>query len=791
MKLTQLTGVQMASTAPITVFKGRHQYIYGVNGYGRGFRWDGASTAVEPIGINPPSSVSVTASGTTSSYKTVASVQMTTRGDGYYSPPTVTFVGAATTAATGRAALKGEGVDGVIVFGGGAGYQSPPTVVFSGGQAYGASLVPTMVGAVDSVVITNAGTGYINGATARFGPSNTPVATVYIDGANKDSVSSVNVLYGGTGFTTAATVAITGSTGASAAGSCLMQWSLAAISITSGGKGFAGKIPLTFTSLTAPALGAVAYAYANTTSGALERVEIVNPGLYYDIPTVSAIPTPASAIARLRAPMLGKYQCAIRYRDTTPESEGGPLPSNITELVEVVADNGATSFTWAWNNSNADVRADKVELFRTSADQAAVLYRVAVLSKVSGVLPTTYVDTLSDAMLVDRNRDEYMYMPITLPSGQINARRFTVPPTTMSMAVMFQDRAWYAGDTTGRNPNSLLFSEIDEPESVPDFNEIVLQENSGEQDAIIGLAPFGSMLVVAQRRHLYRVMYVSQPVIDASVTLMSHRGLLNAQCWCAMEGVLYMADSLGLYAFDGSNAEPLSVAVDDYWRNRIIDFSRSAEVFVECEPASRTVRIFYHKVGDAGSPKRALCYCVTTKAWWEESYSVGMTAGCVSTLAGQQSAIYGTSSGALHTPGTGAQDAGAASPIAFALRTGNFPVLNEPTRHVGVLYRPTEESSPLSLSVNYNGSTVASPNAVVSDRGEGFKTTTGSTAAVLDMSRTRSALADSTGYAVARYSGRFDDRSAGGDRHVSVGLDGAQVASGVALYGVTIAGVTQ
>ena len=102
-----------------------------------------------------------------------------------------------------------------------------------------------------------------------------------------------------------------------------------------------------------------------------------------------------------------------------------------------------------------------------------------------------------------------------------------------------------------------MFSEVDEPESVPAVNQLILQESVGDSDEIVTLVPLASMLLVFQRRHIYKLQYVAQPVIDASVLLSAYRGILNQDCCDVMGGVAFAADSHGMYAFDGSSLDPI------------------------------------------------------------------------------------------------------------------------------------------------------------------------------------------------------------------------------------------
>jgi hypothetical protein len=88
----------------------------------------------------------------------------------------------------------------------------------------------------------------------------------------------------------------------------------------------------------------------------------------------------------------------------------------------------------------------------------------------------------------------------------------------------------------------------------------------------------------------------------------------------------------------------------------------------------------------------------------------------------------------------------------------------------------------------YNNAQSPRPNAIASNRGDGFVTVTGGTAATLNMASTRSSLGAANGFAQAYYAGRPEDRSAGADRHVAVQLSGEQTADKITLFGLAIKG---
>lgn len=865
-----------AGTNVISMFKGRFNDLYGVDGKGRGFRWMGDKEYLEPIGISKPTSAPTISTVSATTGQRVRAIAIVNGGAGYCSPPTVTFTGGGLTDghtghAKGRARIANARVVGVTVDSRGSGYLSAPAMTFSGGIGSGATLAvgvagtladgalvafgtgytmePTCVvgGGVASVTLTTGGTNYGTVAPTISFSSGSASATCSVSGGR---VNAVTITSGWAGYTTPPTITFNHATGTGAAATCsldgltgakadvvidptrgivlgmrvvnagtgatttpgLYLTSATTVSSTTGGSttltvgsgasiapiALYGVSSVTVVSggtnfLAPPSIGfrpvdGGAAALATVAGGSVTGVTVLAGGAYTQPPTALIESTDARAIVAISDPLLGKYKCCLRYVDATAANNSGPRASSISELATVTAETGAGGLAWTWTNNAAEARVEKIELWRTTADQELVLYRVAVIGKVDGVLPRTYTDTLSDDDLLDPSRADFGIMPIVMPSGQLNARRFDPPIESASQACMFQDRAWYTADTTGAKPNSLWHSEIDEPESAPSAYEIVLQENASDSDAIVGIVPFGNALLVFQSRHLYRLQYVAQPLIDASMMLMAYRGALNARCVDVYDGVAFCVDSYGMYAFDGQSQETLSVPVDNYWRDGVIDFSKSKYFHVAVNPNDRVVRFYYCQSGDGTYPTRALCFCLATKAWWEETFATAVPAAATLALGKRNSQVLGGEGQILkHAPGV--VDS-AATAIAYQYRSGNYTLIDEPTREIGVLYKPTATTADLQLRVHYNGSSAPRANAIMSDRGEGVTVATGSTAAVLDMRGSRSSLGAAPGYATARYAGRVDVRSAGGDKHAAIAVGGEKTSGDVVLYGITVGGVT-
>jgi hypothetical protein len=790
------SAVAYAHTAPVrpmSFFKGRFGDVYGVDGMGRGVRWTGGTASVTPIGIHKPAVGPTMTAATTGPGRRVTAIQMVDGGAGYASAPTVSITGGTPTRAAKAEAFIGNGrVLGVAIRDPGEGYQGAPAVQFSSGIGGGASFTVGVRGRVAGIEVVESGQGYTSSgssaAVVSVATSNglTDFNAQVVVGPN-DQVTQVLVLSSGTGATTTPVLQLVGA-GTGAVLKPAMAFAVNTVAISSGGTGYQTPPFITIQADARDPVGQGAFVESSiNAAGAVSAVTVIAGGQYALPPTALVLDSEAKAQATLSPVMQGKYLCTIRYIDNTdeldPTKERSARPSSISELKEVEVLDGADGVTWSFTHPYVDDRVVAMELWRTTRDQAVILFRVATIRKTDANWATTYFDALPDDELISAERADYGLMPITLPSGQINARRFEVPPGQFTVGAMFQDRAWYAGDSVGGSPNSIYYSEIDEPESVPAANELVVQENTGTPDAIVALVPLGPSLLLVQSQHIYRLMYVSQPIIDASIMLSAYRGVLNNRCWAVMAGVAFLADSIGMYAFDGNQEQSISVPVDNYWRDKLIDFSQADKFHVSAEYATKTVRFYYCRAGDT-QPTRALCYSTATQAWWEEQYPQAVTATVPAELGGQMRSVSGHADGVWRKP-SGTRDGG--DPVAYTFRTGNVALADDPDRAIDVVYAPTPADSVLSLGLHYNDSSTARPNAISSDRGCGFVVTAGGDAS-LNLKTARSPLGDANGFATARFTGRKSDRSAGGDRHVAVNLSGQQTDDAVVLHAMRIRG---
>jgi hypothetical protein len=304
--------------------------------------------------------------------------------------------------------------------------------VFSGGIASGESFTVNGMARLASVQLTTGGSGYTGTPTVSFATTNGLTNAYVIAYVADGRVAGLEILSTGDGATGPVGLSFSGGGGTGAAATASLEWRVTSVSVANGGS---GHLTPPVISVIPDPTDAVVYDIAQLTcsvsSGAIQAVTVVSGGAYAAKPTAKVKDTSAKATASIAHTLKGKYRCAIRYVDDTAESQNGPIPSSISTLADVDVENGAASFNWTWTNAGAEARAHKVELWRTTADQSVVLYRVAVLPKVGGVLPVSYNDDkLADHQLLDPTRTDYGLMPVVLPTGQINARRFNPPRRT-------------------------------------------------------------------------------------------------------------------------------------------------------------------------------------------------------------------------------------------------------------------------------------------------------------------------------------------------------------------------
>ncbi len=327
----------------------------------------------------------------------VTAVNVTNGGTGYTIAPTVTFTGGNGTGATAVAFISGP-VTSLNLTAHGTGYTSAPTVNFTGGGGSGAAATAALGFPVASVTVTNQGAGYTSRPAASFGTA--PAGGIAAAAANTTttgtflSVSSVNftnsasgryvtqasvsigaapaggttatatavmkvgsaaVTSGGTGYTSAPTVTISGGGGSGAtATATLNNTTVSFITITNGGTGYTSQPTVTITG--GGGSGATAVAFLNVGS-----VTVTNPGSGYTArPSVtfsapsSGTPTTGSALLSVTNIVLsnaGAGYTTVPGVSITAAPSGGTTAtataalSNVGGVYALTLTNGGSGYT--------------------------------------------------------------------------------------------------------------------------------------------------------------------------------------------------------------------------------------------------------------------------------------------------------------------------------------------------------------------------------------------------------------------------------------------------------------
>ena len=169
--------------------------------------------------------------------------------------------------------------------------------------------------------------------------------------------------------------------------------------------------------------------------------------------------------------------------------------------------------------------------------------------------------------------------------------------------------------------NSVYISEQDLPDAV--MIQIIIQENMRDEDDLVGAVVMGAAYFALKQHSIYRITWAVQPSIDASPMLAVMRGAISHFCADQHEGVLYLMDDEGPYAFQGNQVNPIGVQVADQWSDQVLDFSRKDTWSVRVDPLEELVYFYVTAVGDTGT--RALVYDIRTQTWgqWKYTWQTG------------------------------------------------------------------------------------------------------------------------------------------------------------------------
>ena len=522
-----------------------------------------------------------------------------------------------------------------------------------------------------------------------------------------------------------------------------------------------------------------------------------------------------------RAPTVQTTASGGAYRDATycfgiRFDDAAGAPSNLSPLAEVTtpADQDVGFF---WTNIETSNETDiagqyarvvKMELYRSTADQREILYLVGSLNAFGGYLNLS--EGYSDEELLSRPS-----LPVNYDDGSLCARRYGVPPTNVKVVCPFQDRMFYAVQKTEELAarNTLYYSERDDgatvspAEAVPtEQNAVIVADDQEDSDDLTGLFVHGSSLYIGKQRHLYRLNYSIDPRLDGAIRLVASRGLLHQRAVAYYRDTAYMLDQMGPWRMGPEGEEDFDQSVHDYWSDGRIDYTKAEAFFVAVEPNEAVVRYFIILKGESLGwgdhyPMRALCYCVTTDAWWMERYQIPYGSASRYSYQGRTRTVVGStgrflfmSEGCADLEGVGWQ----AVAIPYTYRSGilDLPAAQArgpriPDRRLVLTYQPTDwdegqEIEQVKLRYYYDHDVAAAPQ-YGSDTDGLVATTDKSGDVVIDLRRERPPYTQSVGRAHLTVPGRTD---AEGITHqfVSLELTGQQRLQRHVFYGLDLEG---
>jgi len=176
------------------------------------------------------------------------------------------------------------------------------------------------------------------------------------------------------------------------------------------------------------------------------------------------------------------------------------------------------------------------------------------------------------------------------------------------------------------NKHLLVYSEPGLYDSWDESQGLIVASSDDIEDDPTGLIATQSFLFILQRRHIYRLTFLKDPLLDGAIFLSARRGCINNRSWTTADGFVYCLDDRGIYRFDGGDqTEDLSQPIQDLFYFDAppgdLRINWSAYDYFHCshDRNDATLRWFVALSGDY-LPRHAICFNYSTPQWWLEEY---------------------------------------------------------------------------------------------------------------------------------------------------------------------------
>jgi len=238
-------------------------------------------------------------------------------------------------------------VTSVDITNAGSGYDAafPPAITISGGEGTGAAASATVNGSISEVTVTAGGSGYTSSPLVSIvgGGGSGASATAII---TKGVVSSILVNSGGTGYTSQPSITVVGGGGSGAEGTAAVRGPIQSVTITNGGSSYTSNPSIILSSGT----GAVAQAIVN--DGRIISIAIISAGSgYTTAPEVTIQGEGFGAVARATIDVDGENAGKVTGIEIINRGIGYSQGTTIINLNSVGqgATFAANVFQWTYN----------------------------------------------------------------------------------------------------------------------------------------------------------------------------------------------------------------------------------------------------------------------------------------------------------------------------------------------------------------------------------------------------------------------------------------------------------
>ena len=208
-------------------------------------------------------------------------------------------------------------------------------------------------------------------------------------------------------------------------------------------------------------------------------------------------------------------------------------------------------------------------------------------------------------------------------------------------------------------------------------------------------------MYVLKERHIYSLDFARQPLIDANVRLLAHRGAFNHNCYDFHEGIAYLMDAAGIYSMTTAGQQsPIGGPLQDMFRDDTIDLANSKWFHVKVDPVFELVYFFVGLTADSSTrPKAAIVYSIRNESFWTESYLDEIGGSTRLVLSGKPRVLLG-----------GEDD------VVFKLNEGETDVVSSQSRGTATSATSTTLTD---SGASFGSTTVGAPLAILSGTGKG------------------------------------------------------------------------